>query len=87
MSEFDELESKIQNREQFNLLVSKTLITPLILLLTSNIEYAQETLNHRYLKFERWYEVEICRSDIHYEMITISDSTDLVETIDTILRN
>ena len=87
MSEFDELESKIQNREQFNLLVSKTLITPLILLLISNIECAQEIVNHRYLKFQRWYEVEICRSDIHYEVITISDSTDLVETIDPILRN
>ena len=87
MSVSDELESKIQNREQFNLLVSKTLITPLILLLISNIECAQEVVNHRYLNFQRWYEVEICSSDIHYEVITISDSTDLVETIDPILRN
>ena len=78
MSEFDELESKIQNREQFNLLVSKTLITPLILLLISNIECAQEVVNHRYLRFQRWYEVEIWRSYIHYELITISNSTDLV---------
>ena len=51
MSEFDELESKIKNNEQFNLLVSKTLITP--------------------FKFQRWYEVEICGSDTHYEVITI----------------
>ena len=87
MSEFDELESKIQNREQFNLLVSKALITPLILLLISNIECALEMVNHRYLKFQRWYEHEICRSDNHYEVITISDSADLVKTIDAILRN
>ena len=74
MSEFVELESKIQNREQFNLLVSKTLTTPLILLLISNIECAHEVVNHRYLKFQRWHEAEICRSDIHYEVITISVS-------------
>ena len=66
MSEFDELESKIQNREQFNLLVSKTLTNPpLILLLISNVECAQEVVNHRYLRFQGWHEVEICRSDIH----------------------
>ena len=51
MSEFDKLESKIQITEQFNLLGSKALITPLIVLLISNIKCAQEVVNHRYLKF------------------------------------
>ena len=51
MSEFDKLESKIQITEQFNLLGSKALITPLIVLLISNIECAQEVVSHRYLKF------------------------------------
>ena len=47
MSEFDELENKIQNRKQFNLLVKKTLINPLNVLLISNIECAQGIVNHR----------------------------------------
>ena len=46
MSEFYKLESKFKNREQFNLFVSKTLITPLIVHLISNIEYAHEVVNH-----------------------------------------
>ena len=45
MSEFDELESKIQSREQFSLLVSKTLRTPLIVFLISNVECAQGFVN------------------------------------------
>ena len=54
MSEFDELESKIQNREQFNLLVSKALINPLIVLLISNIGCAQEVVNHPVISSSRY---------------------------------
>ena len=55
MSEFDELESKIQNREQFNLLVSKALINPLIVLLISNIGgCVQEVVNHPVISSSRY---------------------------------
>ena len=53
MSEFDELESKIQSREQFSLLVSKTLRTPLIVFLISNVECAQGFVNQPVISSSR----------------------------------
>ena len=53
MSEFDELESKIKNKKQANLLVSKTLIVPLIVLLISNTECAHEVVNHPVISSSR----------------------------------
>ena len=53
MSESDELESKIKNKKQFHLLVSKTLITPLTVLLISNTECAHEVVNHPVISSSR----------------------------------
>ena len=53
MSGFDELESRIQNREQFNLLVSQTLRNSLIVLLISNEERAQGFVNQPVISSSR----------------------------------